>query len=179
MELNPYAPPTATLTHAPALAALAATPQYFPVSKTKLVLMSLGTLGLYEMYWFYKNWCFVRREQPDIRPFWRAFFGIFYCHSLLKDVEMAALAQGVPFQGSTVFLALVWILLSLAGRLPGLFSLLSLFSVAPLLLVQESINELNRRAAPDHDPNSRFSVVNILGMLVGFTLLIFSQIDPS
>lgn len=36
------------------------TPYYFPVSNTKLVLMSLATLGFYELYWFYKNWVFVK-----------------------------------------------------------------------------------------------------------------------
>ena len=52
-----------------------APPMYFPVSLLKLVIMSTCTFGIYELYWFYRNWCFVRtREAPEIMPFWRAFF---------------------------------------------------------------------------------------------------------
>jgi hypothetical protein len=31
-------------------------PMYFPVSRLKLAVMSTCTLGIYELYWFYKNW---------------------------------------------------------------------------------------------------------------------------
>ena len=39
------------------------TPLYFPVSNTKLVLLSVCTLGLYEFYWFYKNWALVKERE--------------------------------------------------------------------------------------------------------------------
>lgn len=50
-------------------------PVLFPVSPLKLVVMSTVTLGIYEIYWFYKNWKLVKQQTDrDIMPFWRAFF---------------------------------------------------------------------------------------------------------
>jgi hypothetical protein len=44
-------------------------PLFFPVSITKFLLLSIGTLGLYEIYWFYKNWGFIKaRDRSDISP---------------------------------------------------------------------------------------------------------------
>src|SRR5258708_1698326 len=47
-------------------------PLFFSVSLLKLLVMSTVTLGLYDLYWFYKNWTFVKeRTARDISPFWR------------------------------------------------------------------------------------------------------------
>jgi hypothetical protein len=53
-------------------------PIFFAVSIPKFIVLSICSIGIYDLYWFYKNWQLVRaREQSDISPFWRAFFGIF------------------------------------------------------------------------------------------------------
>ncbi len=75
------------MTETPKNTLLSPGPLYFPVSLLKLVIMSVVTAGIYEIYWMYKNWALVReREKLDIRPFWRAFFGFFFCYSLFKRV---------------------------------------------------------------------------------------------
>jgi hypothetical protein len=53
---------------------------YDPVSLTKFIVLSLLTGGIYELYWFYKTWRFVRdRDSSTIMPFWRALFSPFRC----------------------------------------------------------------------------------------------------
>ena len=48
---------------------------YFPVATHKFVVLSICTLGLYDLYWFYQNWQRVRRRtREDLSPFWRAAF---------------------------------------------------------------------------------------------------------
>ena len=37
-------------------------PRYYPVSTTKLVVLSILTGGLYEIYWFYKNWKWIKQR---------------------------------------------------------------------------------------------------------------------
>lgn len=37
-------------------------PYYVAVSSTKLVVMSLCTFSLYELYWFYENWVLVCKD---------------------------------------------------------------------------------------------------------------------
>ncbi len=61
MDPNPYAPPESVVADIPVPAAATGdTPIFFPASRTKLLVMSLCTFGLYEYYWFYKNWKLVR-----------------------------------------------------------------------------------------------------------------------
>src|SRR5262245_20160259 len=81
--------------------------------------------GLYEAYWLYKNWSFLKeREGLNIWPFWRGVFGIFFCHSLLRkihnDNEARTVLQPTFTPGSlaTGFVILA-ILASLIGRAPS------------------------------------------------------------
>jgi hypothetical protein len=47
-------------------------PVFFPVSILKLVLLSLCSFGLYQFYWFYKNWQYVKEhERAHMRVAWR------------------------------------------------------------------------------------------------------------
>src|SRR5690349_17919588 len=60
-------------------------PAFFPVSPVKLVVMSTFTFGIYELYWFYRNWKLIKqRTGASITPFWRAFFGILFCYQCFK-----------------------------------------------------------------------------------------------
>ncbi|MBI5777965.1 MAG: hypothetical protein HZA49_00725 [Planctomycetes bacterium] len=50
---------------------------YIPISR--LILLSILSFSLYEFYWIYKNWRYIKeREGLEIKPFWRGFFGIFF-----------------------------------------------------------------------------------------------------
>jgi hypothetical protein len=148
------------------------TPLYFPVSKTKLILMSISTLGLYEIYWFYKNWNHIKiRTRQKIRPFWRAIFSVFYCYSLFKTVQESADAHRGRQEINPGWLAVGYILLSITYKLPDPFWVVSLLAFLPLLPVQGAINSINARVAPAADRNSNFSVKNIFVMIIGSLLL--------
>ncbi|HVY23908.1 MAG TPA: hypothetical protein VG962_11220 [Steroidobacteraceae bacterium] len=55
MNQNPYAPPQAEVVDVTVDEVLASDETiFFPCSLLKLALMSLSTLGLYHIYWFYK-----------------------------------------------------------------------------------------------------------------------------
>jgi hypothetical protein len=63
-------------------------PPFFPTSIAKFVTLSICSFGIYELYWMYKNWQLIRiRDNLDISPFGRAFFGFFYCYQLFKAVR--------------------------------------------------------------------------------------------
>ena len=45
------------------------TPVFFAVSILKFIVLSIFSLGVYDIYWFYKNWKLARaREDSDILP---------------------------------------------------------------------------------------------------------------
>ena len=97
---------------------------YIPVAR--LIVLSIVSGGIYEAYWIYKNWRYIKeRKHMIIRPFWRGVFGVFFCHSLLKqihsDKEATALLEPSFSAGG---LATGWVILMIAanliGRVPGI-----------------------------------------------------------
>jgi len=147
-------------------------PLFFPVSPLKLILMSIVTFGSYEFYWFYKNWKLLHQHSaPNIKPFWRVCFAQFFCYSLFKEIRETAESYKIPTIFNSGSLAVGWILLSIAYKLPDPFWIICLFSVLFLLPVQKTVNQLNAAVSPNHNPNSRLSALNIMAVVAG-TLLI-------
>jgi len=49
--------------------------KYHHTAPLKFVILSMATLGIYELYWCYKCWCYIKGEgRKSIHSFWRAFF---------------------------------------------------------------------------------------------------------
>ncbi len=152
-------------------------PLFFPVSPLKLVVMSTVTFGIYELYWFYKNWKLIKqRTDSDIMPFWRAFFGVIFCYSFFCEVQDESASRGISFPSHPFLLTVGWIILTFMWRLRDPYWLICLLSPLVLVPVQKTINRLNAAVAPSHDRNSRFSGWNIAGVVIGGILFVCSII---
>ena len=153
------------------LPASPASPQYFPVSVVKLVVMSVATFGLYPFYWFYMNWDEVRRRTGrNLSPGWRTIFSVFSCYPLFKLIQQTSSANGVPSWYNPAWIALSYIaLMIVCVQLPPLFSILT---VLPLVAVQFEINDLNRRIAPQADRNDRFSILNLAAIILALCVVL-------
>jgi hypothetical protein len=150
---------------------------FFAVSLVKLAAMSVCTFGIYELYWFYKNWQLVQeREKIAILPFWRAFFAYFFCIQCFSRIR--AFAQSVSPDASlpAVPLAAGWIAATLLWRLPDPFWLVSMLSFLFLLPVQAMANWINATVAPGHDPNRRFTACNIAAVVAGGIITVLAVI---
>jgi len=76
-----------TFDRAQSIATTLETP-FFAVSLVKLVVLSLCTLGVYQWYWFYQNWRLIKDwERLHISPFWRTFWGYFFCHACFTRIR--------------------------------------------------------------------------------------------
>jgi hypothetical protein len=150
---------------------------FFPASVLKLILMSLATLGLYEIYWFYKNWkCLHESFGDNVNAPVRAVFYPLTSYTLFKRIrEQAAKAQ-LDGQLQSGLLALTVFAISALWRLPDPWWVVSLLGFFPLLPVQATVNELNRRLAPQAGTNSGFSAWNIAGLIVGGILLFMALV---
>ncbi len=74
---------------------------FFPVTRLKLVVTSIVTFGLYELYWFCRNWKLLKqRTAPDLMPFWRAFFALFFRYSLFREFKDSAVLRSVSAEFS-------------------------------------------------------------------------------
>lgn len=164
---NPL-PAAAPAGAAPALAQApaAAVDQLHPLAIHKLVLLSLCTIGLYQVFWFYRNWTRVReRTGRNLSPFWRAFFAPIWSYSLFDEVADQARAAQVRVAWSPMVHALAFFLLSAFWRLPGQWSLLCFLSVLPLVPVQLTINQMAalRGVRPDDTFDRRHVTVVVIG----------------
>ena len=173
----PNAPMTVSLRIAATPAEVEAygtTPQ-FGVSLTKLAIMSLCTFGLYELYWCYRQWdALRRREGEQLSPFWRAFFAPLWGFSLFPRLQKLAAKHEAPAGWSGSGLAMAFLILGAASRLPDPLWLVSLFSFLPLLVVQRSVNALNATRASAADRNDRYSGWNVVVIVIGTILLLLA-----
>jgi hypothetical protein len=182
---NPYAPPSARVEDVRLNTGSEDAP-FFAVSTRKLVLMSICTLGFYQIYWFYKQWrCVQERNEPNIMPAMRAIFAVFFGYALFKRVRDFAHPGLKPESLAAGMLALVWLVLQLTPSLPNVpqpVNLLTFISVAGLVPVQSRINRINDQLAPDHDRNDRFSSANWVGLVLGgilFVLAVLGSMMPN
>jgi hypothetical protein len=146
-------------------------PVFFPVSTRKLVVMSIVTLGFYEVYWAYKNWQLIKsRDKSNIQPIWRAIFLLFFFYPLVDKVKTVANSNGVSTNYSPLLITIVWVILRILSRVSSEFSPLIVDIVIDciyalvLISVQKTANQLNTTIAPNHLPNDRFSVWNIIAI---------------
>ena len=157
------------------------------IPKARLIAMSLVTLGLYEVYWLYRNWRFLkRRDNLRIQPFWRAIFGIFFIYSLLTAIKNDRVGNNIlPATFSPGALATGWIIFELIGRIsqrssnPVVSSLGLIISVptfAFLLPVQNYINRVNE-SLPIRTGYYRWSAGQIVLLVIAivFWLLVFAS----
>jgi hypothetical protein len=160
-------------------------PRYFPVSIPKLIIMSVCTFGIYELYWFYKQWQFEMKRTPQkLSPFWRAIFAIIFCYPLFQRIREKSLKHEIHMWFSPVSMALIYISLAITFSFTA-FGIqviwehpfyITLLSVLPLAAVQSEVAKLNKKIAPAAERNARFSGLNILAILIGGSVLLFTLI---
>ncbi len=144
---------------------------YFPVSLTKLLVMSLCTFGVYQAFWLFSQWYYVKdREKPAISLLLRVFFAIFFCYPLFRRIRATANAQNISPSFSPVGCATGWIIFALLAVSRSPLGLISPFSVLFLLPVQRTVNAINQAADPEHDRNNTFTVLNTAAIVIGGVL---------
>jgi hypothetical protein len=152
------------------------TAPFFRVSPVKFLVLSVTTLSLYELYWFYKNWQLIReRERTDVSPAARAIFAFFFCYQVFRRIR-AYPAQGARNESLAAgALASGWIVTTLLWKLPDPYWLVCFGAVLFMLPVQLAAERVNNAVAPSSKPNDRFSVIDWVIVAVGgvlFTLAV-------
>lgn len=150
-------------------------PPFFAVSLLKFAVMSFFTLGLYELYWFYRNWQRIRvRQQRDIKPSLRTMFVLIYCYPCFREIRKTGLqimAGAAPPMG---LLAAGWTAMYLAFQLPKPGWLIAIFSWVFIVPVQAYANQINVEAVPGHERNSQFTAWNWVWICVGALVILLN-----
>lgn len=183
MSTNPFSPPSAVVADIASPQSEGTLTPFFPISAIKLFVLSICTLGLYQVYWFYKNWKLIKeRESSDIFPAPRAIFGVLYCYQCFKKIRDFDSSGSVTTSLAAGPLAAGWIVTTLLHKLPAPYWLVSFFAVGFLIPVQIYINQVNTAVCPNHNHNSHFSfwnwVVVVFGSII-FVLALIGTLIPA
>lgn len=153
-------------------------PLFLHIPVGRLILLSIASCGLYEAYWIYKNWSYIKkRDELTIHPFWRGIFGMFFCHSLLKRIHTDTEARSMEEPSySPGGLATGWVILMLLanfiGRAPGAGASIMSYLIPSFLLlvpVQIYINSVTHKANPDQ-PYYGWSSGHVVCLVIGLAV---------
>ena len=151
----------------------------FPVTTRKLIVLSICTLGIYELYWCYHNWKRIKRSSgEDLSPFWRAFFAPLWGFSLFKKIRTVATEAGVSVNWNSDSVAIAYLVLAMTCRLPDPWWLISFATLLPLILVQQTAQRLNERyITPNSEAlDDKYSTANIVTIVIGGLLFVLALI---
>lgn len=152
-------------------------PYFFTAAPFKLVLLSICSLGLYELYWFYKNWHFYRnRTGKPIKPLWRAFFSPLWAYASFKTVNEAAVEYGLPQRIHPVILAIAYFMFTTPGLSSDIFWTVSLLAFIPILSANDLAMRVNRQVVPSYRENDQLSRQNWAVMIIGGIVLVLAVI---
>ena len=74
-------------------------PKFYVVSEFKFTLLFFGTLGLYQIYWFWNHWnSFKHSTKTSMIPILRAIFSIFFTHSLTREINSEIVSKGIDYK---------------------------------------------------------------------------------
>ncbi|MBC9251548.1 hypothetical protein A9179_14850 [Pseudomonas alcaligenes] len=152
---------------------------FFVTSTRKMAILYIATLGLYTLYWGYKQWDSQRLSmQPKhIMPVWRSIFIVFFMHSLSRRICERLHKQGMVGESgsgaATLFVFLVVVssvLSSVTSRsdLPAILDVLAMVLQLASLLPMLNIQRLANLASDDPDGASNDS---LSGSNIGFIIV--------
>ncbi len=170
---NPYLPPKSAVQTE---ASTSSEAYFFAVSPIKLTLMSFCTFGLYELFWFYKNWVIIReRTGKNLLAFVRAFFAPIWAYSCFKHIKTSAINHNLEASISIGLLAVAYFILSVLWQLPDPYWLVSCFTFTCLLPANDLAIKLNAQLTPEFN-NNKFSAWNWVALVLGGSFFILAII---
>jgi sulfite exporter TauE/SafE len=146
---------------------------YFSVARHKLIVMSVTTLSMYQIYWFFRNFQHInQRTGSGGSPFWRAVAAPLTAHGLFTHVRSDAQSRFIPVSWSSAGLAVIYLGLTLICFFDYPWWTLALGSVFALMPVHATMEEVNRKVAPDGERNDSYSAANAMFIVLGVALTI-------
>jgi len=159
-----------------------ATAEFFTIHMTKFYVMTIGTMGIYFLYWFWKHWKVIKLANGlNIWPIPRTIFSLFYTHSLFSRFKAGADSYGDKHIGwSSASIATIFIVAGLLGWASNAFPEDNLFfavasmALAIVITIVQAIvgakaQKVANYAAGDEDGenNTSYSVGNIVWLVIG------------
>jgi len=169
-------------------------PEFYSVAIRKFLILYVITLGIYSVYWFYKNWSYYKlRHNDSMWPVMRGIFSIFFAHSLFRKVDETIQSKSLEFSWSHAGLATLYVVCSVAANIADRLSMkgvgvpltdyLGFFMIVgagfALYKAQFAINLACDD--PDGETNSAITPANIAWIVLGtllWSLVLIGMLVP-
>ncbi len=157
-------------------------PYFYSTSTIKLVLMLIGSFGLYSIFWFYRNWILIReRTEKRLHPAWRALLSVIWASACCKFIKEAIDSAGLEDQKSPVPYGVAYSCLTLIEfAIPNdefsLTLIISILANSCLIPVNQIASRANRIVTSDFEQNNTFSKWDKVILIVGGIFWIFVMI---
>ena len=164
---------------------------FYPIAVWKFAVLSVVTIGLYDVYWMYRNWESVKRKnQSSIMPIARGIFAPLWLYPLFEelksDSEKHFQKNLVVATWLGVILTILYFLINLANNLADTFPYSHIFILSPLVLLPfvVYINKRNSDEPEAYKFNSHWRIrhyltILIFAPLVSLSLLQMTPLLPS
>ena len=174
---NPYAPPKAEVEDVIGTADQdGGEPYMLPCSPVKLFILSVCTFNIYLLYWFWKNFRFEQRRNPEIWPVLRTIFSGIFFYTLARGALEEAESRGIRARYSPVLLTALLLGTSIGTRfLPDIVPIVAVLLLALIVMpVQLVVNRINRHINPSLARGEGFRIWEIVIAVPGGLLLLFA-----
>ena len=149
--------------------------KFYATGPVKFVLMDVVTLGVYAMYWSYRNWRFVKdRDQSDIIPILCAIFHPLTFYWLMKSLAPTLESRELTSTTFRVLLASLLILITATSALPDPYWLLSVFSFVPVMPVVLAMWSTAKRTPSAAHRVPAFHWSNAFAYLLGIPIVMMT-----
>lgn len=153
------------------------------------VLFSVLTFGLYDIYWYYKNWKHLKVvKNLTISPGWRTaglfvpIWGIYLIYRFHSDYQNLVIENDIDRNINPIVIVIVVIISSLLVKLPGPYSLLAFINVIALAQVQSVLNRIWLKIQPEYQIRTKLRGSHIIMIVIGsllWGLVILGMLIPS
>ena len=147
------------------------------LSTQKFILLSILTFGIYQVWWNYKSWKFLKQTYNlDVNPVLRAIFGVLFLYDLFKTINEKAVNDfGYSKKYSSGLLYIIVLFLNLCSRIDSI-SLISIFSFIGYILPYQSLNYIKEHlevynAKYINGFNNRQIILIAIGSLLWISIL--------
>jgi hypothetical protein len=153
-----------------------------PVGITKFFLLSTVSLGIYSLYWFWRCWRRYRiTEEPDISPFLRTFFSIFWIIALFRAANEKSDTKWPVWIAvvSTIAIIITSIMVQLGYREDAPFWQTEPIAALTILGYVPLVMQINRINAPELVAQcARFSRLDLYALACGVPFWLTLLITP-
>lgn len=145
---------------------------FFQVGTEKMIELTLATFGLYALFWTYANWQQLQRRGEAVNPLLRTLLAVVYQYDLYRRIHQRARIETLAPRWSPLRIYLLFVVFTLmplwllvTDHPWGI--LLSLMTLLPNLLANQSINQIHDKHLHFYAQNTELSGQNWAAIVIG------------